>query len=182
MCAVVVGLIGIAPTASAEEVPADEESYCLAVVDGSVDSAEQACADTESGVYEAAYTQLGILYDDGTKDAESFIDSIPLNRGAQAAAIYYPLGTIYDNINYGGSALTFSSQNLSACAPSYPEVKGDLGVWGWDNRLSSFKGTQCTVTLFDGKYQGGAGYGPNWQLAWVGSTWNDRASSILFWN
>ena len=80
---------------------------------------------------------------------------------------------LYQHSNYTGDFLCLRERR----------VEHNLSTWGFDNRMTSYKVGACNVTFWSGasnegsKFVASAGTSnPN-----VGSTWNDRVSSIWIW-
>lgn len=96
----------------------------------------------------------------------------PVQTTAQVSVI----GTIYDDVGYGGGYLNIVG---NPCYYGYTDFI-DLTWSGWNDRLSSFiGGSGCRLYLHDNSNGTGAGYGWASSSSWVG-TMNDRTSSISF--
>lgn len=101
--------------------------------------------------------------------------------GGVVALASVALGTVYEDLNYGGSSYTFTAS--SGC-DSNADVDWQLSSMpsGWNDRVSSFKSFgQCATRIWADTGYSGSSYGFVANSTYVGSTMNDQASSIQ-WN
>lgn len=91
------------------------------------------------------------------------------DTGAPATILATNYVRVFADLNYGGASAYLSV--------SYD----DLGVIGWNDRISSFQGQAGNGgTFFEHIYGGGFAYGFNayQQVTYVGDVYNDRFSSV----
>ena len=160
--ATVTAPLGVPVPASAET-SARGEVHCVVEVQA-IDSVErQAAPQCFTTKAEAA----GYLDASMTK-ADAFSTS--------AASSSVALGTVYADINYGGSSLTmWGSSGCSNATYGFGSLSG-----GWDSRISSAKAFNgCWVTLYKATWYGGDRLNCTPNCSSVGSL-NDQVRSIVF--
>ncbi len=94
---------------------------------------------------------------------------VPAGLGALATTLATTYVRIFADLNYGGASAYLSV--------SYD----DLGVIGWNDRISSFQGQAGNGgTFFEHIYGGGFAYGFNayQQVSYVGDAWDNVISSL----
>lgn len=112
-------------------------------------------------------------------EAAAFLDA-SLTRAdafsASAASSSVALGTVYADINYGGSSLTmWGSSGCSGASYGFGSLPG-----GWDSRISSAKAINgCWVTLYRGTGYSGDRVNCTPNCSSVGSL-NDQVRSLVF--
>lgn len=136
---------------------------------------DEVCAPTPEGVLEEAANEFGF---EAEELHETPADAASARDGNIAArAQWWSLATIYEHANFGGASYTFVVNNNNACG-SGPIRWNDLTPIGWDQRISSFQGNVCRLTLFSEKNGRGSAWGPFWASAYLSNPgWNDLARS-----
>ncbi|HYT09621.1 MAG TPA: hypothetical protein VEL73_03065, partial [Mycobacteriales bacterium] len=91
------------------------------------------------------------------------------------------VGVEYADANFGGATLTLSAAGRCDDSPDVDYRFASLPST-WNDRISSFRSfNNCAQHLFrDINFQGGALTGIISSMSYVGSTANDKASSITF--
>lgn len=91
------------------------------------------------------------------------------------------LGTIYDDLNYGGGSwsLTGSTNSGAACG-GLTWTTNNLPYWGWGGRVSSMQAASgCLMTGWEGTTAGSGASISTWGgLGYVGAALNDRINSL----
>jgi hypothetical protein len=102
---------------------------------------------------------------------ESQLQAQTVSPATATASCSSPL-RLYSDGAYGGRELDFYDRGYWQ----------DLGTWGFDNQLSSYRVGGCGVYLAEGTYGGGSWYPGNTSASHSESSmlsgWNDRVSSI----
>jgi hypothetical protein len=111
-------------------------------------------------------------------EADGFLDASitkadELSLGALSSVA---IGTVYANVNYGGSSLTmWGSSGCAGVTFGFASLGG-----GWDSRVSSARGSNgCWVTLYRGTGYSGDRLNCTPACSSVGSL-NDQVRSLVF--
>lgn len=82
---------------------------------------------------------------------------------------------LYENIDYGGRELIIYDESIWI----------NLSDYSFNDTVSSYEVGACAVSMTDGPYGSGNVYpgatSPYSDVSWIGSTWNDRVSSVYVW-
>lgn len=107
----------------------------------------------------------------GLEARESQLQAQTVSPATATASCSTPL-RLFADASYGGRELDFYDRGYWQ----------NLGTWGFDNQLSSYRVGGCGVYLADGTYGGGSWYPGNTSAGHSESSmlsgWNDRVSSI----
>ncbi len=96
---------------------------------------------------------------------------------AAAAATLYVRTRLYDNSNYGGAVYVLA--DYDSCATPGTVKISNLASVGWNDRVSSFKSvTGCVTKIWVNSGYSGTSLGYTASSSYVGSTLNDKASSV----
>ncbi|NQX11534.1 hypothetical protein HQQ80_07855 [Microbacteriaceae bacterium VKM Ac-2855] len=134
-----------------------------------VDTGESLCVDQGEDLAAAVLDEKGY----------TMLESPDGGIVARGTLATYNLGTIFDDISYGGGSRTFQTSDPAICAVGKTYGDPDLRNSGWNDRVSSFLGYNgCRGVLFADITYIGSTYGPTSAAGWVGSSYNDLASSI----
>lgn len=148
-----------------------------------LESDQSVCVETGSGLIEAVREQTGIVLDvpDGTiidgevyepveSSARSYDTSAPSSAALAATTV---VGTLYDDINYGGGTLVLTAPG-SCGRYSFD----NLGGFGWNDRASSYRTyAGCRGTAYRDNNLGGSASSTTANAPSLGSL-NDQASSF----
>lgn len=165
--AVVLLLAGLPASAASAAVPDEND-------------AETHCAVEVAPIGEAPATSAPVCFDTEA-EAVAFIDSLQHSAragtsAASAAASLTLLGTVYSNINGGGSSYTFfGSSGCSGVTFGFATLAA-----GWSTIISSARSeTGCWMTLYSTANYGGSRLNCT---PWCASVYdmNDKVKSIVF--
>lgn len=82
---------------------------------------------------------------------------------------------LFENIDYGGRELIIYDESIWI----------NLSDYSFNDTVSSYEVGACAVSMTDGAYGSGNVYpgatSPYSDVSWIGSTWNDRVSSVYVW-
>lgn len=149
-----------------------------------LESNQSVCVETGSGLIEAVREQTGVVLDipDGTiidgevynAEAGSSARSYDSSTSSSAAlAATTVVGTLYDDINYGGGTLVLTAPG-SCGRYSFD----NLGGFGWNDRASSYRTyAGCRGTAYRDNNLGGTASSTTANAPSLGSL-NDQASSF----
>lgn len=160
-------MIGAAPASAA-----DVDRHCWY----DLETGLSGCHDTYAEVLDDLTAEAGAATSYATDGASAATAS-----GGVVALASVALGTVYEDLNYGGSSYTFTA---SSDCDSNADVDWQLSSMpsGWNDRVSSFKSFgQCATRIWADTGYSGSSYGFVANSTYVGSTMNDQASSIQ-WN
>ncbi|PPG52003.1 hypothetical protein C5C24_05865 [Rathayibacter sp. AY2B3] len=142
-----------------------------------VETGQTVCVDRGEDLDAAVLARTGRVV------VETSLDDPSTSKAATSplslADSQYVLGYVYDDIDFGGDSFRFTTWDSALCSPGKRYGTSSLRSIGWNDRLSSFSGRNgCLGTIFmDDDYSGGS-FGPVGSAAWVGDSFNDKASSI----
>lgn|GEM_PF-3263025 len=163
----------IAPAAQAAEPTAGAEAQDCAY---QVQTHETLCV-PKGGDLEAAWqAKTGRTVVDGPAEASRTPSDRVGGRRTPLAAADYRMATVYDNINYGGSSLSFYNNN--PCTPggeiyfNYPS--------SWFGRVSSAKGSSsCRIKIWQFRDMLGPSDGYKYSIPFPSDSFlNDNTRSI----
>lgn len=100
-------------------------------------------------------------------------------RSIQPLAVTLVIGTIYDDINYGGGSKIFtgSANSASNCGGTTFTIH-DLSTLGWANRASAMKPSSgCNMTIWENVGNTGAQIGGSSNIPWLGAL-SDKGKSL----
>jgi len=111
------------------------------------------------------------------EEAQSFGNAAPSDAQMSASSIY-TYAKLFEDSQYRGDALYITGYLAEGCSGGYSK-SGNL-PGDWNDRVSSFYSyLGCRVKLYQHSGLTGSTYGPYTYSSWVGSSFNDQASSYV---
>jgi len=120
-----------------------------------------------------------IVADSAAAYKEQYTALAQKSRNIEPLAVTLVIGTLYDDINYGGGSKIFTgSANSGANCGGTTFTFHDLSTVGWSNRASAMKPSSgCNMTIWENVGNTGAQNGSKANIAWLGAL-SDKGKSL----
>jgi hypothetical protein len=172
IAAAALALSVVPAVSSAVTPPPAQHGAALALFEGRLIDLAQGWGDAQACLVSEAASVVECFRDRaGLQARETQLQAQLASPATASASCSSPL-RLYADSSYGGRELDFYDRGYWQ----------NLGTWGFDNQLSSFRVGACGVYLADGTTGGGSWYPGNTSAGHSESSmlsgWNDRVSSI----